>query len=94
MYVHIGNDEMLKINDIIAILDVDTLKESRNNLRILNMLKNQSSDIKSVILIEKKGESQEYFSVISSNTLKRRIEQICVLRELFKENKRKELRNE
>ena len=71
---------MLKINDIIAILDVDTLKESRNNLRILNMLKNQSSDIKSVILIEKKGESQEYFSVISSNTLKRRIEQICATR--------------
>ena len=80
MYVHIGNDEMLKINDIIAILDVDTLKESRNNLRILNMLKNQSSDIKSVILIEKKGESQEYFSVISSNTLKRRIEQIAATR--------------
>ena len=80
MYVHIGNDEMLKINDIIAILDVDTLKESRNNLRILNMLKNQSSDIKSVILIEKKGESQEYFSVISSNTLKRRREQICATR--------------
>ena len=80
MYVHIGNDEMLKINDIIAILDVDTLKESRNNLRILNMLKNQSSDIKSVILIEKKGESQEYFSVISSNTLKRRIKQICATR--------------
>ena len=47
---------------------------------ILNMLKNQSSDIKSVILIEKKGESQEYFSVISSNTLKRRIEQICATR--------------
>lgn len=80
MYVHIGNDEMLKINDIIAILDVDTLKESRNNLRILNMLKNQSSDIKSVILVEKKGKSQEYFSVISSNTLKRRIEQICATR--------------
>lgn len=80
MYVHIGNDEMLKINDIVAIFDVDTLKESRNNLRILNMLKNQSSDIKSVILVEKKGISQEYFSVISSNTLKRRIEQIGATR--------------
>ena len=80
LYVHIGNDEMLKINDIVAIFDVDTLKESRNNLRILNMLKNQSSDIKSVILVEKKGISQEYFSVISSNTLKRRIEQIGATR--------------
>lgn len=93
MYVHIGNDEMLKISDIVAILDVETLKESRNNLRILNMLKNKSNDIKSVILTDKKGEEHEFFSVISPNTLKKRIEQICVTK-LFKENKRKELENE
>ena len=39
MYVHIGNDELLKSEDIIAILDVETLRQSRNNLRIINLLK-------------------------------------------------------
>ena len=55
MYVHIGNDELLKSEDIIAILDVETLRQSRNNLRIINLLKDQNSDVKSVVLI-KKGE--------------------------------------
>lgn len=76
MYVHIGNEEMLKCKDIVAILDVETLKQSRNNLRILNMLKNQSNNIKSVILTYKDGEAREVFSIISASTIKNRISHV------------------
>ncbi len=75
MYVHIGNDVMIKISDIIAIFDVEVLKQSRSNLRILNMLKNQSNDIKSVIITQNDKIIKEVFSIISPSTLKKRIEQ-------------------
>lgn len=74
MYVHIGNDVMLKSKDIIGILDVETLKQSRSNLRILNMLKDQSPDVKSVILLEREGKFEEIFTIISTTTIKNRIE--------------------
>ena len=75
MYVHIGNDELLKSEDIIAILDVETLRQSRNNLRIINLLKEQNSDVKSVVLIKKGEKIEERFSIISTTTIKSRIEQ-------------------
>lgn len=75
MYVHIGNDELLKSEDIIAILDVKTLRQSRNNLRIINLLKDQNSDVKSVVLIKKGEKIEERFSIISTTTIKSRIEQ-------------------
>lgn len=75
MYVHIGNDELLKSEDIIAILDIETLRQSRNNLRIINLLKDQNSDVKSVVLIKKGEKIEERFSIISTTTIKSRIEQ-------------------
>lgn len=74
MYVHIGNAELLKSENIIAILDVETLRQSRNNLRIINLLKNQNSDIKSVIIVQQGERIEEKFSIISTTTIKNRIE--------------------
>ena len=74
MYVHVGENVILKTEDIIGFLDVDTLKQSRSNLRILNMLKNKGPEIKTVIITEKNGETVEVFSIISTTTLKNRIE--------------------
>ena len=76
MYVHVGENVILKTEDIIGFLDVDTLKKSRSNLRILNMLKNKGPEIKTVIITEKKGETVEVFSIISTTTLKNRIENL------------------
>ena len=75
MYVHIGNDEILNRNDVIAVFDVEMLKTSRQNLRILNKLKdrNNSSD-KSVIIINKKNKEEIIFSNIAVSTLKKRLE--------------------
>ena len=73
MYIHVGDNVILKTENIIGFFDVETLKQSRTNLRILNMLKNQSSDIKSVIITMQDGETKEFFSIISTRTLKSRI---------------------
>lgn len=74
MYIHVGENVILKTNEIVGFLDVETLKKSRSNLRILNMLKDKSPDIKTVIITEKNGETSEVFSIISTKTLKARIE--------------------
>ena len=73
MYIHIGDNVILKTGDIIGFFDVETLKQSRANLRILNMLKTQKADVKSVIITEKDGKIEEIFSIISTRTLKSRI---------------------
>lgn len=75
MYVHIGNDEILNKDDVIAVLDVDMLKTSRQNLRIINELKarNNPAD-KSVIIIQKKSKEERIFSNIAVSTLKKRLE--------------------
>ena len=73
MYIHVGDNVILKTEEIIGFFDVETLKQSRSNLRILNMLKNQNPEIKTVIITENKGNTKEYFSIISTRTLRSRI---------------------
>lgn len=75
MYVHIGNNEILNKNDIIAVIDVKTLKESRVNLRLINKFKERNKkDDESVIIIQKGKEQKEIFSNISIFTLRKRLE--------------------
>ena len=74
MYIHVGENQILKTQDLIGIFDVDCLKQSRNNLRILNMLKSEKKDIKSVIIVEKNHESREHFSIVSTRTLRERVD--------------------
>ena len=50
MYIHVGENVILKTGDIVGFLDVETLKQSRSNLRILNMLKDKGPEIKTVII--------------------------------------------
>ena len=73
MYIHVGENVILKTGDIVGFLDVETLKQSRSNLRILNMLKDKGPEIKTVIITEKNGITEEIFSIISTKTLKSRI---------------------
>ena len=73
MYIHVGENVILKTEDIVGFLDVETLKQSRSNLRILNMLKDKGPEIKTVIITEKNGKTEEVFSIISTRTLKNRI---------------------
>lgn len=75
MYVHIGNNEILNKNDIIAILDIKAIKESRTNLRLINLLNERNKkDDETVIILQKGKEQKEIFSNISVLTLRKRLE--------------------
>ena len=75
MYVHIGNNEILNKNDIIAILDIKAIKESRTNLRLINLLNERNKkDDETVIILQNGKEQKEIFSNISVLTLRKRLE--------------------
>ena len=75
MYVHVGNNEILNKNDIIAILDIKVIKESRTNLRLINLLNERNKkDDETVIILQKGKEQKEIFSNISVLTLRKRLE--------------------
>lgn len=74
MYVHIGNDEILNQDDIIAILDLNKICESRQNLRIINAKKERNNPAdQSVIIIQKGDKEERVFSNIAVSTLRKRI---------------------
>ncbi|MCJ7843495.1 DUF370 domain-containing protein [Lederbergia sp. NSJ-179] len=74
MYVHAGEDVMIRSNEIIAILEKETVEYS---LEIQNFLKHKedlimnlsNGDFKSLIITE----PHIYFSPIASSTLKKRL---------------------
>ena len=74
MYVHIGNDEILNRDDIIAILDLSQISQSRQNLRIINEMKarNNPND-QSVIIIQKGDKEEKVFTNIAVSTLRKRV---------------------
>ncbi|MCL1918479.1 MAG: DUF370 domain-containing protein [Peptococcaceae bacterium] len=77
MYLHIGSNQMIKLEDIVAIVNLkgiqnDSRKKSRKvldnitgNKRIHNVLKDKDSDLNSLIVTEQGF----YTSSISSKTL-------------------------
>lgn len=80
-FLHLGNDYIVFIKDIIAILDFETttiskitrefLKEAQEEGFIINV----SDDIpKSFIVTEIKGKSRVFISNIASSTLLKRME--------------------
>lgn len=74
MYLHIGKNVMISYQDIIVIGDLESLRESKVTREFLQYLQAQKpidleKDYRSVI-VTKNG---TYFSIISSNTLKERV---------------------
>jgi len=79
MYLHLGQETVVRLDDIIGIFDIDTTsvgKETRwflthaeNELRVTNV----SNDLpKSFVVCEDEGGMRVYISQISTATLKRR----------------------
>ncbi|MBQ6860358.1 MAG: DUF370 domain-containing protein [Clostridia bacterium] len=76
IYIHIGNNEILNREDIIAILDVEQLAQNRNNLRIINKYKERNNDKdQSVIVVEKDGKERFVFTNVAISTLRKRLSQ-------------------
>lgn len=78
MYLHIGNDIVLKNKDILFILDYDTLKDNNvfnnflNNIDKKNIYDISENKPKSIVITKEEGIVKGYISNISSNTLGKR----------------------
>ncbi len=82
MYLHLGGQTMVKLRDIVAILDLETTSVSKKTKDFLkineknNKILNVSEDIpKSYVICSKNGSTKIYISQISSSTLLKRAEQ-------------------
>ncbi|WP_394237935.1 extracellular matrix regulator RemB [Niallia oryzisoli] len=79
MYIHFGEETVIKTEDIIAIIDKKSFTSSTNMDEFLQQYNNQSEHIakgsyKSVIVTAE----QIYFSPLASSTLKRRSQKWAV----------------
>ncbi len=80
MYIHLGNDTLARVKDIVGIFDMDvtTVKKStRDFLRrgeALHEIINVSNELpKTFVLCERKGVKKIYISPIAAGTLEKRL---------------------
>lgn len=81
MLLHLGNDVMVKMSDIVAIFDMEnttTARDTREFLRVAqeeDFVVNVSADLpKSFVVTEVEKGNKVYISPISSATLQKRLE--------------------
>ena len=79
MYVHIGKDAVINSDNIIAILDIESLEKKKNLQEVLQNLKISDKIIdvseknkKSLIILKKKDKMRGYITNISSATIAKR----------------------
>ena len=79
MYVHIGKDMVIESENIIAILDVESLIKKKNLEEVLQNLKISDNIIdvseknkKSLIIVNKNNKNFGYITNISTTTLGKR----------------------
>lgn len=77
MYLHIGNNIILRKEDIIGIFDYKEMQENKISSQLLEKIKNniinyEARGEKSIILTKEKGIMKGYLSNISSITLLKR----------------------
>lgn len=81
MYVHIGKDTVINSENIIAVLDIESLEKNKNlkevlqNLRISdNIIDVSDGNKKSLVIINKNSKNIGYITNISTATLGKRAE--------------------
>lgn len=79
MYLHIGNGLCLNNKDIIAIFNIDYIKNTKDyrnfyqkNVDENNIIDISNGNAKSLILINKNNVTKAYISNINSNTIGKR----------------------
>ncbi len=82
MYIHLGQDTVIKKRDIIGIFDLDTASVSRHTRKFLNMAQKRGQVInvsyelpKAFVVCQKKNtKGRVYISQLSPTTLQKRNE--------------------
>lgn len=79
MYLHLGQDTVVKKKDIIGIFDMDTTTVSKISRDYLNLAEKQKKTVnvsfelpKSFVVVKENGEQKIYISQLSSQTLEKR----------------------
>ena len=79
MYIHLGNETVIKSSDVIGIFDLDSTTVSKNTRIFLSKAEKKKEVVnvsyelpKSFILCSKKKKNKVYISQISSGTLLKR----------------------
>jgi extracellular matrix regulatory protein B len=80
MYIHIGEEILVRSKDIIAILDKDSVHSSQNIQEFLQHNEKQTENLsknpfKSIVITKEKV----YLSPLASATLKKRTQQLFVM---------------
>lgn len=86
MYLHVGNDIVVNMNDIIGVFDMDNTTISKSGRRFLTIAQKNNNVInatdelpKSYIVTNYDGETKVYISSISSHTLLKRAKMSKIL---------------
>lgn len=82
MFLHIGNNKTIPLNEVIAIIDIDSFYSSSELKRFIDSYKcifnEEKNDVKSYIITWRKNETIIYTSNISSSTLLKRSNDIII----------------
>ena len=71
MYIHIGNNNIVNMNEVIGFFNYKVVKNIfENNFENKNQFEEEK--IKSIVITEKNNKQKNYISNISTNTLSKR----------------------
>lgn len=81
MYLHLGNDHSVNVNDIVGIFDIENTTVEKCTKKLLDRAEKEKRCVyatmdmpKSFILVIKKGEEKLYISQLAASTLKKRLD--------------------
>ena len=77
LYLHIGNNDMVLIRNVIGVFDIEKLKNNKNNEKFMTIISNKDlKDNKTMVLTLENGLLKPYLTNISVMTIKKRIEKV------------------
>ena len=81
MYLHIGNNDMVLVRNIIGVFNLQQLKEKKENKKFLARISDKdlkNEENKTLVLTEQDGLLKPYCTNISGMTIRRRIEKYII----------------
>ena len=77
MYLHIGNNDMVLVRNVIGVFDIEKIKESKHNKKfLLKIPEKELKDNKTLVLTLENGLLKPYCTNFSVLTIKKRIEKV------------------
>lgn len=81
MYLHIGNNDMVLVRNVIGVFNLQHLKDRKENKKFLAQISEKDlkeKENKTLVLTEENGLLKPYCTNISGMTIKKRIEKDIV----------------